>query len=87
LEGNKIIEVKNVDINKGRAALRWISKYKWDFILAIGDDVTDEDIFSTLPEDGYSIKIGYDASKAKYCLDSPMAARSLLKQISKIGMS
>ncbi|MCK5626603.1 bifunctional alpha,alpha-trehalose-phosphate synthase (UDP-forming)/trehalose-phosphatase [Candidatus Bathyarchaeota archaeon] len=87
LEGNKIIEVKNVDINKGRAALRWISKYKWDFILAIGDDVTDEDIFSTLPEDGYSIKIGYGASRAKYCLDSPMAARSLLKQISKIGMS
>ena len=81
LEGNKIIEVKNVDINKGRAALRWISKYKWDFILAMGDDVTDEDIFSTLPKDGYSIKIGYDPSKAKYCLDSPMAARRLLKQI------
>ncbi len=87
LEGNKIVEVKNVDVNKGRAALRWISKYKWDFILAIGDDVTDEDIFSTLPEDGYSIKIGYDPSKAKYCLDSPMAARRLLKQISQTGTS
>ncbi|WP_455368477.1 bifunctional alpha,alpha-trehalose-phosphate synthase (UDP-forming)/trehalose-phosphatase [[Eubacterium] cellulosolvens] len=87
LEGNKIIEVKNVDINKGRAALRWISKYKWDFILAIGDDVTDEDIFSILPENGYSIKIGYNPSKAKYCLDSPMAARRLLKQISRTGTS
>ncbi|NIO19762.1 MAG: bifunctional alpha,alpha-trehalose-phosphate synthase (UDP-forming)/trehalose-phosphatase, partial [Candidatus Aenigmarchaeota archaeon] len=58
LEGSKVVEVKNVGINKGRAALRWISKKKWDFILAIGDDWTDEDTFAVLPESAYSIKVG-----------------------------
>jgi trehalose 6-phosphate synthase/phosphatase len=64
-EGNKIVEVKNAGINKGHAAMKWISKKKWDFILAVGDDVTDEDLFRELPEFAYSLKVGLAPSRAK----------------------
>jgi trehalose 6-phosphate synthase/phosphatase len=64
-EGNKIVEVKNAGINKGTAAMKWISKKKWNFILAVGDDVTDEDLFRELPEFAYSLKVGLAPSRAK----------------------
>lgn len=64
-EGNKIVEVKNAGINKGQAAMNWISKKKWDFMLAVGDDLTDEDLFRELPVDAYSIKVGLAPSRAK----------------------
>jgi trehalose 6-phosphate synthase/phosphatase len=64
-EGNKIVEVKNAGINKGTAAMKWISKKSWDFILAVGDDLTDEDLFRELPEFAYSLKVGLAPSRAK----------------------
>ena len=81
LEGRKVIEIKNIGINKGRTALRWISKKKWGFIIAIGDDWTDEDIFAILPESAYSIKIGLGPSQARFNLDSVINVRSLLKEL------
>jgi len=81
LEGNKVIEIKNIGINKGRAALQWISKEKWDFIMAIGDDLTDEDVFDALPESAYSIKVGLDPSQAKFNVEYLMEVRSLLKEL------
>jgi len=70
MEGNKVIEIKNTNINKGRAALKWISKKQWDFVLAIGDDLTDEDIFAVLPDTAYSIKVGLGSSHAKFYIES-----------------
>ncbi|MBW2038937.1 MAG: bifunctional alpha,alpha-trehalose-phosphate synthase (UDP-forming)/trehalose-phosphatase [Deltaproteobacteria bacterium] len=85
LEGSKVIEVKNVGINKGRAALRWLSKEKWDFILTIGDDLTDEDIFAVLPESAYSIKVGLGPSKARFNITSQYEVRELLKELIGTG--
>ncbi len=81
LEGSKVIEIKNAGINKGQVALHWISKGNWDFILAIGDDLTDEDIFEVLPERAYSIKVGFGISRAKFNLDSYMDVRRLIKEM------
>jgi trehalose 6-phosphate synthase/phosphatase len=81
LEGSKVVEVKNTDINKGRAALRWISREKWDFILALGDDWTDEDTFKALPSTAWSIKVGFGASAARFSLSSPSNATSLLRKM------
>ncbi len=81
LEGNKVVEVKNTDINKGRAALRWISREEWDFILALGDDWTDEDTFKVVPSTAWSIKVGFGASIARFSLSSPSTATSLLRKI------
>lgn len=81
LEGNKVIEVKRVGINKGRMALKWLEKKSWDFILAIGDDCTDEDVFAVLPDKAYSFKVGLSPSKAKFNLDSVTEVRLLLKEL------
>ena len=82
-EGSKVIEIKSVGINKGRAALHWLSRKAWDFILAIGDDWTDEDLFAVLPQSAYSIKVGVSPSKAKFNLDSVQEIRALIHQLAK----
>jgi len=87
LEGNKVMEVKNAGINKGKAALKWVSKEKWDFILAIGDDWTDEDVFSILPPWAYSIKVGLSPSKARFNIGSLYEVRSLLKTLGEKEIS
>jgi len=81
LEGSKVVEVKNADINKGRATSRWSSREKWDFILALGDDWTDEDTFKVLPSTAWSIKVGFGASAARFSLSSPSKATSLLRKM------
>ena len=83
LEGSKVIEVKNAGVDKGRAALRWISRKEWDFILAIGDDRTDEDIFKALPPNTFSLKVGLTASAAKFNLISLNEATTLLKELTE----
>jgi len=85
MEGNKVLEIKNAGINKGRAALSWITRDRWDFILAIGDDVTDEDIFKELPGDAYSIKVGFGASRAVYNIGDVGEVRLLLQELSTAG--
>jgi len=85
LEGNKVIEIKHIGINKGRAAQRWLAKKQWDFILAIGDDLTDEDVFSVLPESAYSLKVGLDPSKARFNIPSQQEVRELLGEMIEIS--
>lgn len=87
LEGHKVIEVKNIGINKGKAALRWISREKWDFLMAAGDDWTDEDIFAVLPETAYSIRVGLSPSQARFNLSSPKEVLSLLRDLVQSGLS
>lgn len=85
LEGKKVLDVKNSGINKGRAAMHWLSKEMWDFIIAIGDDWTDEDMFGILPNYAYSIKVGLRPSVARYNLKSPDGVVSLLKELVEKG--
>jgi trehalose 6-phosphate synthase/phosphatase len=81
LEGSKVIEIKNAGIDKGIAALHWLTKGNWDFILAIGDSVADEDTFTAPPESAYTIKVGLEASKAKFNLNSTREVRELIKEL------
>lgn len=80
-EGSKAIEIKNGEINKGIAGLLWTSKRTWDFILAIGDDWTDEDLFEALPDSAHSIKVGLGRTKAKYYLTDHKEVRDFLKTL------
>ena len=78
MEGNKVIEIKNSGTNKGSAALKILGSTKWDFIMAVGDDVTDEDLFAGLPEAALSIKVGLSPSKARFNVESYHDIRKLL---------
>ena len=81
-EGNKILEVKSHVANKGWATEHWLAEQDWDFILAAGDDYTDEEMFSVLPDKAYSIKVGFTASKARFNVDSVKEIRLLIKRLS-----
>jgi trehalose 6-phosphate synthase/phosphatase len=78
LKGNKVIEVKSIEINKGIAALNWIGDQRHDFVMAIGDDHTDEDLFKALEEEAVTIKVGTNVSAARYYLDNFKSVRRLL---------
>ena len=81
LEGDKVVEVKNMEVNKGITAFRFVSKNVDDLHLAIGDDWTDEDTFSVMPGDAITIKVGHAASRAKYHLDTVNDVRGFLKKL------
>ena len=76
--GNKIVEVKPAGINKGTSANLFLKDNTFDFILAIGDDTTDEDLFLKLPEEAITIKVGMGNSNAKYSLKSYADVRNFL---------
>ncbi len=82
LEGNKVIEIKVSGINKGIAAAEFLMANPSDFILAIGDDWTDEFLFKELPEKTFTIKVGTGNSSARFFVDSYRDVRNLLSQIS-----
>ena len=79
-EGSKILEIRSLGVNKGRAAEVWMAREKWDFLLAAGDDYTDEEMFGVMPESACSVKVGYSISKAKFNVDGYDDIRSLLKE-------
>ena len=79
LEGDMVVEVKNADVNKGRAAQKWISTFENDFALAIGDDWTDEDTFKAMPENAITVKVGSTSSAAKYNVPTFKEVRTFLK--------
>jgi len=78
LPGNKVVEIKNAEINKGKAALSYTYGQDFDFLLAMGDDHTDEDIFESLPDLATTIKVGSSVSAAKYYLTDVKQVRELL---------
>ncbi|TCC92784.1 bifunctional alpha,alpha-trehalose-phosphate synthase (UDP-forming)/trehalose-phosphatase [Pedobacter hiemivivus] len=81
MPGNKVIEFKNIEVNKGKAAQNWLYSNNPDFILAVGDDHTDEDIFKALSPEAYSIKVGSNISAARYYLKDYFEVRDLLKEL------
>lgn len=86
--GNKVIEVRNSGINKGNAVNKIMKQQDFDFILACGDDTTDEDMFRELAktDHAFTIKIGQNASFAKYNLESPDMVIAMLNNFTGISL-
>lgn len=79
-QGNKILEIKDPRLNKGWVASQWLSK-KHDFVLAIGDDFTDEEMFKALPASAYSLKVGRGQTRARYRVANYKDIRTLLNKL------
>ncbi len=79
MDGDKVIEIKNSGINKGRAALHRMGEESYDFILALGDDWTDEFTFESMPPEAITVKVGTKSTKAKYFVENHKQVRELLK--------
>jgi len=83
--GRKVIEIRNSGVTKGAAALNWMGTNPPEFILGIGDDSTDEDLFRGLPAEAYSVRVGFSNTAAKYYLSSPVLVRRLLRELAEIS--
>jgi trehalose 6-phosphate synthase/phosphatase len=83
LNGNKVMEVKSSNVNKGRAAVRMLGEDDYDFVFAIGDDWTDEFMFQELPSSAITVKVGLKKTQAKYHVESTKRVRELLKRFTK----
>jgi trehalose 6-phosphate synthase/phosphatase len=83
MDGDMVMEIKNAGINKGIAALNKMGESNYDFILALGDDWTDEYTFNSMPETAYTIKVGTKTTAAKYYINDVKSVRSLLKELEK----
>lgn len=81
MKGNKIIEVKSSLCNKGTEALRLVEEDNYDFIMAIGDDTTDEEMFAALPESAITIKVGKNSKIARYNLPTQLQTLTFLSRL------
>ncbi len=79
LHGNKVLEIRLAGINKGTAVQKLLEKHSADFILCIGDDRTDEDMFKVLPPEAFTIKVGEGDTAARYRLRNTGQVKGLLK--------
>lgn len=82
LQGNKTLEIKNPRISKGITARHWLVR-NYEFVLSIGDDVTDEELFEALPDSAYSIKVGRGRTAARFRLPRSTAVIKLLRTLNK----
>ncbi|MFZ1162552.1 trehalose-phosphatase [Mycobacterium sp.] len=93
--GREVIELRpNIDWDKGRT-LRWVLDYIRDnegagslVPIYLGDDITDEDAFDAVDDDGIAILVrhsddGDRATAARYALDDPDRVREFIEQLAR----
>lgn len=82
VRGRKSVEVKVMWANKGEVMKR-LENFcpRPDFLLAAGDDATDEDLFASLPDSAWTIHVGGSPSRARYRLSGPKELCRLLKSL------
>lgn len=83
LDGNKVIEIMDKSIGKGNATLKYIEENYFDYIVSIGDDKTDEEVFEVLSLNltAETIKVGPGQTKAKHRLENVDEVLMYLEQI------
>jgi trehalose 6-phosphate synthase/phosphatase len=84
LDGNKVVEILTNETGKGSAVKKLFEQNNYDFVLSIGDDATDEEMFEFFlhHSNAITIKVGEGATYARYKLNSISDVASLLKQLS-----
>lgn len=81
IDGNKVVEVRMTGIDKGVMARKMVQEMEPDFVLCIGDDTTDEDMFKALSEKAYTIKVSYGPTAAQFTVLSQQNVLSLLEEL------
>jgi trehalose 6-phosphate synthase/phosphatase len=84
LDGNMVVEVLTNENGKGKAVKKLIEAANYDFILSVGDDATDEEMFEFLlhNSNAYTIKVGNGDTCAKDKIEDINDVMLLLKQLS-----
>lgn len=86
VRGQKSVEVKLMWADKGEVMSRLARECTPpDFLLAAGDDKTDEDLFARLPATAWTIHVGENQSRARFRLPGPDEMCSLLLEFAAAG--
>jgi trehalose 6-phosphate synthase/phosphatase len=81
IRGKKTVEIKPLWANKGEVAERLLNARRdTDFLFAAGDDRTDEDLFTRLGNDAWTIRVGAGHSHARFFLPDAASVQGLLEQ-------
>jgi trehalose 6-phosphate synthase/phosphatase len=85
LDGNKVVEVLSNETGKGLAVKKLYEQDSFDFVLSIGDDATDEEMFEYFlhNSDAFTIKVGEGATSARYNFKSITDVAALLKLLTE----
>ena len=82
LQGHKVIEVRPHGVNKGTILSPVLDAVPPDTtILAIGDDVTDEDLFAALPRHAIAVRVGGGVTRAQFRLAGVEQVHALLRSL------
>ncbi len=78
------MEILTEQVGKGKAVMKLLGQNIYDYILSIGDDATDEEMFEFFLHntDAFTIKVGTGDTFAKYKLSSINDVELLLKHLS-----
>jgi trehalose 6-phosphate synthase/phosphatase len=85
VQGDKVLEIRHIGVNKGGAVLAWLDQDHYDFILGIGDDTTDEDFFKALPASAFSIRVGMSATHAQHNIRDSAEVINLLREFAGLS--
>jgi|WetSurMetagenome_2_1015567.scaffolds.fasta_scaffold188949_2 trehalose 6-phosphate synthase/phosphatase len=85
LDGNKVVEILTNENGKGEAVKKLTGQISYDFILSVGDDTTDEEMFEFFQHNAnaYTIKVGNGDTYAKNKVSDINDVILLLKQLSQ----
>jgi len=81
LEGHKVVEIKSRRYNKRVAAATLMGNRNFDFVLAAGDDKTDEFLFQAMPAEAFTIRVGFCPSVARFNVPNPAMLLKLLRSL------
>ncbi|WP_223642525.1 bifunctional alpha,alpha-trehalose-phosphate synthase (UDP-forming)/trehalose-phosphatase [Corallococcus sp. EGB] len=80
LPGDRVVEVRPRGVHKGRVVSEVLKQEAPDVrVVALGDDVTDEDLFAAVPAGGITIHAGNKHTRAAYRVEGPPQVRRFLK--------
>jgi trehalose 6-phosphate synthase/phosphatase len=83
LHGSKVIEIRNAGIDKGLASQQWLAGNDFDFILAVGDDTMDEEMFAVLPVSAYSVRVGIARTRARFTMREQSEVLPMLERLAE----
>lgn len=81
LQGSKVVEIKSPECTKGSEVARVMASGSYDFILAIGDDLTDEDMFRAFPPSAVTVKVGCPSDNARFNIPIQADVLPMLKML------
>jgi trehalose 6-phosphate synthase/phosphatase len=84
LEGEMVSEIKMLRFDKGKSAGSILGRDNFGFILAAGDDVTDEYLFDELGEGAFTIKVGLHQTKARFFIPTQADFVEFLRRLAEV---